>query len=250
MPRPTATSAPDILSPCVKAIPDWCTKHEKVLHEELDDQFDGAKEATALGKELDQTQAKVETERKEDKGLTTQRDNDLSSIRRFQKSVTASVQLRLQEHPDKQRILRDFSFGPPSRMRSIPQANKRLREMETSIQVHQDTLRKGGKDRTDFWLKRIDGFQKGLDQLSVDDVRERKETREAYEKRDLAQEKVATFLKKMELVAEAVLDLDEAPFLELQVIFDRWNPSTASGSSTTSSGKVETPSEGTTPSSE
>jgi len=250
MPRPNATSPPDTLSACTKAIPDWYTKHERVLHEELDDQFNAAEEATALGKELDQTQASLEKERKEDKSITTQRNNDISSIRRFQKSITASVQLRLREHPDKERILRDFSFGPPSRMRSIPQGLKRLREIETSIQVHQDTLRKGGKDRTDFWLKRIGGFKKELDQLSVDDVRERKETREAYEKRDNAQEKVASFLKNMELVAEAVLDLDEAPYAELQVIFDRWNPPTTSGSSTTPAGKTEVPSQGTTPSSE
>jgi len=171
------------------------------------------------------------------------------SLQRFQKSVSASVQLRLQEHPHKERIMRDFAFGPPSRLRSIPQGIKRLREMETSIQVHQDVLRKGGKDRTDFWLKRIGGFKKELDQLSVDDVRERKETREAYEKRDNAQEKAAIFLKNMELVAEAVLDLDESPFVELQVIFDRWNPVPTSRSSSAPSGKTEVPLEEPSPAS-
>lgn len=230
MPRPNATSPVDVLMPCIKAIPDWFTQHKTTLQQELENNFDASAIATTLASQLEKAQEDLQRERKEDKGITTQRDNALTLLRQFQKSMTASVERRLQQHSDHMRILEDFRFGAPSRIRSISDALVRLRELHTSLEVHRDILRKGGKDRTDHWLKSIESQKNNFETLALEDVEETKETKQAYSQRDKAQEEVAEFLKNMELTAQSVVDIDETALVELEIIFDRWNPAKTSAS--------------------
>lgn len=224
MPRPHVISSVNVLLPCIQAIPEWFKQHQKSLLYELQDDYDGVKIAQQLAGELEKAQEAFLRERKEDKGVITERNHCLVRLRKFQKSVVASVQRRLQEHPDRVRILRDFQFGSPSRIRSISDAFPRLRELETSLQVHKELLKSGGQDRTARWNTRIEELKEELQQLVLDDVRENTETKQVHAQRDQAQENVAEFLKNMELAAEAILDIDEAPLLALNIMFDHWNP--------------------------
>lgn len=224
MPKPSNSTPVEDTIRTTRSIGEWFKKHETHLRKELEASYDVPTVAETLASELQATQEHFVTERKQDKDITTERDKEIVQVREFIKSVQASAERRLATRPDHERMLSDFHLVP-SRIRLSEDVDRALTKLNAAITTHLPDLQTG-VDRTQEWLAKIATFQKTSEYLSRELGREKRETSDARNKRDVCRARVLAFLDDMELASESIEPEYPEALFDLQALFDAHNPPT------------------------
>ncbi|HAA57114.1 MAG TPA: hypothetical protein DCE42_20280 [Myxococcales bacterium] len=223
MSKPNQTTPITIVLNVLRPIADWFVEHTTALKIEFEDSFDGKTQAKTTADKLESAEETFKREQKEDRDITEGRDNLIEDVKMLYHSILASTKRRAKQKGASKNTLKDFKFGPPSRIRSISDAQTFLDKLKNAILLHKDLLSKG-KDRTSGWLKEIEVLDSAFKALVQKSAKENLETSTAHKLRNQARDNAISFIDDMELAALSVLTVDQKPYDDLQIIFSSQNP--------------------------
>jgi hypothetical protein len=209
MARPAVNTSSRLLAVLLGALAGWFQAHRETLRLEFADD-DPTLDAQNLAEDLLRAEDLLANERKEDKLMTSERDNATHHALRLYRSIRAAVERRTQ-HPA---LLDDFHFQNVQPLRNPQAMSRAIEHVLRALNLHHDTF----NTHPSFtrWTEELSLAHAKLNQLLADSARESMETQHAARQRDELRQRALDLIDNVYSAAQAVEFHDAEPLRSLK----------------------------------
>jgi hypothetical protein len=223
MARPTVSTPIETVVAVLRSLVGWGASYDDELKLIFGAGHQTEEKAEKLADELEEEQQTFVREQREDVGLTDRRDAVVAETQMLVSSGAALARIAFSEESNVEKIVRDFAAEPPSQIRSPQAARRALTRLQAALEIHEKAMRRKLAN-VDAFKKRVDDVFTQLNEVAEDDAVEAAETNAAQRRRDETRHEALTFMRNMQLAAEAVEFMQPRALGELHAIFDTHNP--------------------------